>query len=182
MLDSWRGSGNMIDMPLTTYNVLFLCTGNSARSILAEAILERLGGGRFNAYSAGSFPRGEIHPVAIDLLKKLDHPTKHLRSKSWDEFTGPTSPSIDFIFTVCDNAAADTCPIWPGHPMTAHWGLPDPAAVEGSDDDILEAFTSTYHQLRRRIVAFTQLVDNSFGYAELQSKLMDIGSGISPST
>ena len=169
-------------MILTTYNVLFLCTGNSARSILAEAILERLGSRRFNAYSAGSFPRGEIHPVAIDLLKKLDHPTEHLRSKSWDEFTGPTSPSIDFIFTVCDNAAADTCPIWPGHPMTAHWGLPDPAAAEGSDDDIVEAFTSTYHQLRRRIAAFTRLVDDSFGNAELQSKLMEIGSGISPST
>ena len=169
-------------MILTPYNVPFLCTGNSARSILAEAILERLGSGRFNAYRAGSFPRGEIHPVAIDLLKKLDHPTEHPRSQSWDEFTGPTSPSIDFIFTVCDNTAADTCPIWPGHPMTAHWGLPDPAAVEGSDDDILEAFTSTYHQLRRRIAAFTQLVDDSFGNAELQSKLMDIGSGISPST
>lgn len=169
-------------MTLTTFNVLFLCTGNSARSILAEAILERLGSDRFNAYSAGSHPRGEIHPVALNLLKQLGHPTEHLRSKSWHELTGPAAPSIDFVLTVCDNAAAETCPTWPGNPMTAHWGLPDPAAVEGSSDDLVEAFTSTYHQLSTRIVAFTQLVEDSSSNAVLQSKIMEIGSDKSPST
>jgi len=166
----------------TNYNVLFLCTGNSARSILAEAILERMGSGQFRAYSAGSFPRGEIHPAALNLLRDLDHPTDHLRLKSWDEFTGTTTPQIDFIFTVCDNAAAETCPIWSGQPMTVHWGLPDPAAVEGSDDDIAQAFSFTYHLLSKQISAFTQLVIDSSDKAELLSQLVAIGSSIAPST
>jgi protein-tyrosine-phosphatase len=166
----------------TNYNVLYLCTGNSARSILAEAILERMGSGQFRAYSAGSFPRGEIHPAALNLLRDLDHPTDHLRSKSWDEFTGTTTPQIDFIFTVCDNTAAETCPIWSGQPMTVHWGLPDPAAVEGSDDDIAQAFSLTYHLLSKQISAFTQLVIDSSDKAELLSQLVAIGSSIAPST
>ena len=166
----------------TNYNVLYLCTGNSARSILAEAILERMGSGQFRAYSAGSFPRGEIHPAALNLLRDLDHPTDHLRLKSWDEFTGTTTPQIDFIFTVCDNAATETCPIWSGQPMTVHWGLPDPAAVEGSDDDIAQAFSLTYHLLSKQISAFTQLVIDSSYKAELLSQLVAIGSSIAPST
>src|SRR4051794_5222871 len=115
------------------FNVLFLCTGNSARSILAEAILAREGQGRFNAFSAGSQPKGEVHPFARDLLNKLNHPTEHLRSKSWDESAQPAAPELDFVFTVCDNAASEVCPIWPGQPMTAHWGIPDPAAAVGSE-------------------------------------------------
>ena len=134
--------------------MLFLCTGNSARSILAEAILERIGSDQFRAYSAGSFPRGKIHPAALNLLKDMGHPTDHLRSKSWDEFTGASAPQIDLIFTVCDNAAAETCPIWSGQPITVHWGLPDPAAVDDSDDDIAQAFNATYQQLSKRISTF----------------------------
>ena len=166
----------------TSYHVLFLCTGNSARSILAESILERMGSSQFRAYSAGSFPRGEIHPATLNLLRGLDHPTDHLRSKSWDEITGPSAPPIDFIFTVCDNAAAETCPIWSGQPMTVHWGLPDPAAVEGSDDDIAQAFSFTYHLLSKQISAFIQLAIDSFDKAELLSQLVVIGPSIARST
>ena len=166
----------------TSYHVLFLCTGNSARSILAEAILERMGSSQFRAYSAGSFPRGEIHPAALNLLRGLDHPTDHLRSKSWDEITGPSAPQIDFIFTVCDNAAAETWPIWSGQPMMVHWGLPDPAAVEGSGDDIAQASSFTYHLLSNQISAFIQLALDSFDKAELLSQLVVIDPSIARST
>ena len=137
-------------------NVLFLCTGNSARSILAEALLNdrAIGGGRFRGYSAGSQPRGTVHPLALDTLQENGLPVEGLRSKSWQEFAGPDAPKMDFIFTVCDNAAAEACPIWPGHPVTGHWGLPDPAAVEGSDEDKRRAFRETFAELRRRIREF----------------------------
>ncbi|MGB8414578.1 MAG: arsenate reductase ArsC, partial [Candidatus Binatus sp.] len=133
------------------YNVLFLCTGNSARSILAEAILNQLGRGRFQAYSAGSYPRGQVNPRAIELLQRLHFPTEGLRSKSWNEFAQDGAPPLDFVFTVCDNAAKEVCPIWPGQPMTAHWGIPDPAAVDGSDAVKTLAFSETFRQLDRRI-------------------------------
>jgi len=162
--------------------VLFLCTGNSARSVLAEAILERIGSDRFRAYSAGSFPRGKIHPAALNLLKDMGHPTDHLRSKSWDKFTGASAPQIDLIFTVCDNTAAETCPIWSGQPITVHWGLPDPAAVDDSDDDITQAFNATYQQLSKRISTFIQLAVNSSNKAELLSQLVITGPSIAQST
>ena len=169
-------------MIFTSCNVLFLCTGNSARSILAEAILERIGSDQFRAYSAGSFPRGKIHPAALNLLKDMGHPTDHLRSKSWDEITGPSAPQIDFIFTVCDNAAAETCPIWSGQPMTVRWGLPDPAAIEGSDNDIAQAFSFTYHLLSKQISTSIQLAIDSSNKAELLSQLVMIGRSIARST
>ena len=139
-------------------NVLFLCTGNSARSILAEALLNApaIGGGRFRGYSAGSQPRGTVHPLALDTLRDEGLPTEGLRSKSWQEFAGADAPRMDFIFTVCDNAAAETCPIWPAHPVTEHWGLPDPAAVEGSDEDKRRAFRDTFEELRRRLKEFVR--------------------------
>lgn len=137
-------------------NVLFLCTGNSARSIIAEALISdpAIGGGRFKGYSAGSQPKGTVHPFALATLREHGLPTVALRSKSWQEFAAPDAPRMDFIFTVCNNAAAEACPIWPGHPVTEHWGLPDPAAVEGSDEDRRRAFRDTYAELRRRIQAF----------------------------
>ena len=138
-------------------NVLFLCTGNSAHSILAESLLNHWGRGRFQAFSAGSFPKGQVHPAAIELLEWARLPTEGLRSKSWDEFARPGSPSLDLIFTVCDNAAAESCPIWQGHPMTLHWGLEDPAAVVGSDTDRWLAFRKTYRELDARIEAFVDL-------------------------
>ncbi|MGA9581662.1 MAG: arsenate reductase ArsC [Allosphingosinicella sp.] len=155
-------------------NVLFLCTGNSARSILAEAILNREGEGRFRAFSAGSFPKGQVHPMAIEVLQGLGYPTADFRSKSWDEFASPGAPEIDFIFTVCDNAAGETCPIWPGHPMAAHWGIEDPAAVEGPRQR--DAFLQAYHQLQRRISLFLALPLASIDKMSLQSKLRTIGS------
>ena len=139
------------------FNVLFLCTGNSARSILAEVTLNAIGGGRFHAYSAGSFPNGRVNPFAIELLKSKGFPTESLRSKSWDEFAQPGAPFIHFVFTVCDQAAAEPCPVWPGKPMTAHWGVPDPAAVEGSDDAKRRAFQDAFITLHRRIALFTAL-------------------------
>jgi protein-tyrosine-phosphatase len=157
------------------FNVLFLCTGNSARSILAEAILNRESKGKFMAYSAGSQPKGAVHPFAIDLLKSLNHPTAHLRSKSWDEFAVPGAPQMDFVFTVCDNAASEVCPVWPGQPMTAHWGVPDPAAATGSEAERRLAFADVYRQLSNRISIFTSLPIASLDRLSLQKRLSDIG-------
>ncbi|MGE3532525.1 MAG: arsenate reductase ArsC, partial [Steroidobacteraceae bacterium] len=139
------------------YNVLFLCTGNSARSILAEAVLNQRGHGQFHAFSAGSHPAGQVNPFALELLTNIGLPTHHLRSKSWDEFARPGAPELDFIFTVCDNAAGEVCPVWPGRPMTAHWGIPDPAAVQGSDMEKRAAFMNAFHTLERRISLFLSL-------------------------
>jgi arsenate reductase len=157
------------------YNVLFLCTGNSARSILAEAIVNGLGGRRLAGYSAGSDPRGEVHPLALDLLRQMKLPVEKLRSKSWDEFAAPGAPAMDFIFTVCDNAAGEACPAWPGHPMTAHWGLPDPAAVEGSEVERRRAFRQTFAALENRIKLFASLPIESLDRLSMQSKLDAIG-------
>ena len=157
------------------YNILFLCTGNSARSILAEAIMRKAAPGRFNAYSAGSHPKGAVNPHALDLLKRLDYPTEGLRSKSWDEFSGAGAPKLDFVITVCDDAAGEVCPAWPGQPMTAHWGMPDPAAVKGSDMDISLAFAETYRMLNNRIAAFANLKIAGLDRLSLQSKVRDIG-------
>ena len=141
-------------MPERVFNVLFLCTGNSARSILAEAILNHVGRGKFRAFSAGSHPKGEVNPYALELLEKNRFPVAKLRSKSWDEFACPDAPALDFVFTVCDNAAGEACPIWPGKPVTAHWGIEDPAAVEGSDEEKRGAFLTAFTQLHRRISVF----------------------------
>ena len=157
------------------YNILFLCTGNSARSILAEAITNRLGAGRLLAFSAGSMPKAEVNPHAITLLKRLGYPTDGLRSKSWDEFAAPGAPALDFVFTVCDNAAAEVCPIWPGQPMTAHWGLADPAAASGSDAEIAVAFAEAYRQLNNRISTFASLPIASLDALSLQRRLDEIG-------
>ncbi len=157
------------------YNVLFLCTGNSARSIIAEAILQRLGGDKFNAFSAGSMPKGEVHPAALRVLQLLNHNTDGFRSKSWEEFSKPDAPKLDFVFTVCDNAANEVCPIWPGQPMSAHWGLPDPAAVEGSDAEIAVAFNDTYRMLTNRIAPFTALPIAEIDRLSLQNQLNAIG-------
>ena len=157
------------------YNVLFLCTGNSARSILAEAIMNKAGAGRFKAYSAGSHPNGTVNPHAIDLLKRLDYDTTEFRSKPWDEFARPDSPKLDFVITVCDNAAGEVCPIWPGQPVSAHWGLPDPAAVEGTEVEKSLAFADTYRMLNNRISAFTNLKMSGLDRLSLQSKMDDIG-------
>jgi arsenate reductase (thioredoxin) len=158
-----------------TYNVLFLCTGNSARSILAESLLTHWGGGRFRSFSAGSFPKGQVHPLALDLLKRMNLPAEGFRSKSWDEFVALEAPPIDFIFTVCDNAAGEVCPIWPGKPMTAHWGIPDPAAVKGSDADKTFAFRQALQELETRIKLFTQLPIASLDPMTLREKLRAIG-------
>jgi arsenate reductase (thioredoxin) len=158
-----------------TYNVLFLCTGNSARSILAEAILNKDGAGRFGAYSAGSHPRGEVHPEALNLLRGLGFPTDGYRSKNWDEFATPGAPPLDFVFTVCDNAAGEVCPIWPGQPMTAHWGIDDPAAVEGEGQR--RAFQNAFYALQRRIGLFLSLPLDSIDEPSLQTRLREIGRG-----
>jgi arsenate reductase len=158
-----------------TYNVLFLCTGNSARSILAESLLNNSGKGKFRAFSAGSFPKGQVHPMAIELLKRMNLPVEGFRSKSWDEFASPGAPPIDFIFTVCDNAAGEVCPIWPGNPMTAHWGIADPAAAEGSDADKAFAFRKALKELETRIKLFINLPIDSLDRMTLKSKLADIG-------
>ena len=158
------------------YNVQFLCTGNSARSILAEAILNREGKGRFKAYSAGSNPAGKVHPYSLDLLALMDHPTENLRSKNWEEFSGPDAPKLDFVFTVCDNAAGETCPVWPGQPITAHWGIPDPAAVTGSEAEKRAAFTEAYRMILNRISLFLALPLESIDKMSLQSRLRDIGA------
>jgi len=157
------------------FNVLFLCTHNSARSVIAECILNRLGRGRFRGFSAGSSPRGEVHPYALDLLREMDYDTSHLRSKSWDEFAGPEAPALDFVFTVCDNAANEVCPIWPGQPMTAHWGLPDPSAATGTEAERRFAFADTHRMLFQRISIFTNLPIDSLDKLSLQKRLDDIG-------
>ncbi len=158
-----------------TYNVLFLCTGNSARSIMAEALLNAMGGGRFRAYSAGSYPKGEVHPLAKELVQKNRLPVDVLRSKSWDEFAKPGAPQLDFVFTVCDNAAGEVCPIWPGQPMTAHWGIPDPAAVTGSEEVRRKAFFTAYSQLSNRLSIFVNLSLNNLDRLALKKKLDEIG-------
>ena len=157
------------------YNVLFMCTGNSARSILAEAILNNRGKGRFKAFSAGSHPKGAVHPLALALLERKGFPTEGLRSKAWDEFAQPAAPILDFIFTVCDNAAGEVCPVWPGHPMTAHWGQPDPAAVEGTDLERTNAFRDAYTMLERRIEMFASLPIASLDQLSLGKKVGEIG-------
>ena len=162
----------MSDQP---YNVLFLCTGNSARSILAESLLNQLGEGRFRGYSAGSFPKGAVHPLALALLQRLSFPTEGLRSKSWDEFSTPGAPSLDFVCTVCDNAAGEVCPIWPGKPMTAHWGIPDPAAVAGTNEEKAAAFQAAFRALEERIKAFISLPVASLDKVRLKSQLDRIG-------
>jgi arsenate reductase len=157
------------------YNVLFLCTGNSARSILAESLLNHWGKGKFRAFSAGSFPKGQVHTMAIELLKRVNLPTEGFRSKSWDEFASPGAPPFDFILTVCDNAAGEVCPIWPGKPMTAHWGIADPAAAEGSDADKAFAFRQALKELETRIKVFINLPIDSLDRMTLKAKLGDIG-------
>ena len=156
-------------------NVLFLCTGNSARSIMAEAILNRAGQGHFRAHSAGSQPKGEVHPYALDLLRKLHYDVSGMRSKSWLEFAGPDAPKLDFVFTVCDNAAQETCPIWPGQPMTAHWGVDDPAAVQGSEETKRHAFMKAYMELARRIQLFLELPLKDIDAMSLHKHLQAIG-------
>jgi len=157
------------------FNVLFLCTGNSARSIMAEAILGKVGAGKFQAFSAGSQPKGRVHPKAIQLLQSLGFDTSRFRSKSWGEFARPGAPPLDFVFTVCDNAAGETCPVWPGQPMTAHWGIPDPAAVEGTDVEIALAFKDAFRMLSQRIGVFAALPIRSLDKLSLQAKLKAIG-------
>ena len=161
---------------MTPYNVLFLCTGNSARSIMAEAILNRLGKDKFRAFSAGSDPKGAVHPGTLTLLNKLGYDTSGLRSKSWNEFAAPGAPALDFVFTVCDNAANEVCPVWPGQPMTAHWGIPDPAAVTGDDITVARAFRNAYAALERRIELFAALPFKSLDRISLKKRLDQIGA------
>ena len=175
MLPAGGGQGRMT----RPYNVLFLCTGNSARSILAEAILGRAGAGRFHAFSAGSFPKGAVHPAALELLAELGYATDGMRSKSWDEFAAADAPTLDFIFTVCDDAAGELCPVWPGKPVTAHWGIEDPAAVEG--DRQAAAFLTAYHALKRRIELFLALPLESLDELTLNQRLKAIGRSQEPS-
>ena len=162
----------MADRP---FNALFLCTGNSARSIMAEAILNKLGQGKFRAYSAGSQPKGQVNPNAIQLLRGLGYDTSSFRSKSWSEFAKPGAPPLDFVFTVCDNAAGEACPVWPGQPMTAHWGVPDPAEARGSEAAIALAFKDAYRMLFQRIGIFTALPIRGLDKLSLQNKLHEIG-------
>jgi arsenate reductase (thioredoxin) len=159
------------------FNVLFLCTGNSARSIMAEVAMNHrtIGGGKFRAFSAGSHPKGEVHPMAVEILRESRLPVDELRSKSWTEFSGPDAPKLDFVFTVCDQAAAEICPVWPGQPMTAHWGVPDPAAVEGSEADRRRAFRDAFRVLARRIELFASLPLDKLSGLALQDKVRQIG-------
>ncbi|MCB1505829.1 MAG: arsenate reductase ArsC [Hyphomicrobiaceae bacterium] len=157
------------------YNVLFLCTHNSARSVLAEAIMNRLGAGRFKGFSAGSSPKGKVNPFAINLLDKLNYDTSVIRSKSWDEFAVPGAPRMDFVFTVCDNAANETCPVWPGQPMSAHWGVPDPSDTKGTEAEIAAAFADTHRMLYQRISIFTNLPLASLDDIALKQELDNIG-------
>lgn len=162
-------------MPDRAYNVLFLCTGNTARSILAEGILRQDGAGRFNAYSAGSTPKGVVNPFALKVLGSLGYPTDGFRSKSWSEFADPSAPVMDFVFTVCDSAAGEACPVWPGQPMTAHWGIEDPAAVEGTDIEKERAFVQAAKYLKNRISTFLSLPLASIDQMSLQHRLREIG-------
>jgi arsenate reductase len=157
------------------FNVLFLCTGNSARSILAESLINYWGRGKFVGFSAGSSPKGAVHPIALELLKQMKMPAEGMRSKNWNEFAKPGAPNLDFVFTVCDNAAGEMCPIWPGQPMTAHWGVTDPAAVLGSETDKWLAFRNTFRELESRIKIFTSLPIRSLDRVKLQQTLHDIG-------
>ncbi len=157
------------------FNVLFICTGNSARSIMAEAVLNRAGRGKFRAFSAGSQPKGQVHPYVIDLLRRLNYDVSGVRSKSWLEFSGPNAPKLDFAFTLCDDAAAETCPVWPGQPMTAHWGLPDPAAATGTEAEIRFAFADAMRMLTNRINIFVSLPMKSLDQLTLQKQLDAIG-------
>jgi protein-tyrosine-phosphatase len=158
------------------YNVLFLCTGNSARSIIAEALLNYWGRGRFQGFSAGSHPKGTVHPLALDVLRKNRIPADNARSKSWSEFASPDAPQLDFVFTVCDQAAQEVCPVWPGQPMTAHWGIQDPAAAEGTDEDKARAFNTTLRELDARLKIFTNLRLEALDRLALQRHLDEIGS------
>ncbi|HKJ94908.1 MAG TPA: arsenate reductase ArsC [Gammaproteobacteria bacterium] len=158
-----------------SYNVLFLCTGNSARSIFGEALLNHRGEGRFRAYSAGSHPAGQVNPMALNVLEQLDIPTEGLRSKSWDEFIEPGAPVMDFVFTVCDKAATETCPVWPGRPVSAHWGIPDPAAVEGDEATRLRAFRQALHAMDNRIRLFLSLSLERLAEKSLKEELQRIG-------
>ena len=167
----------MADRP---FNVLFLCTGNSARSIVAESLVNHWGLGRFRGYSAGSHPKGAVHPLALELLKKMSLPTAGLRSKSWDEFAAPGAPSLDFVFTVCDNAAAESCPVWPGQPLSAHWGVPDPAAVVGAAAGSWLAFRDVLRTLENRIRIFTSLPLASLDRIRLKEQLDAIGKTAAP--
>ncbi len=160
------------------YNVLFLCTGNSARSIFAECLINHWGRGRFRAFSAGSHPKGAVHPIALELLAQVRLPTRGLRSKSWDEFAAPGAPPLDFVFTVCDNAAGEVCPYWPGQPMTAHWGVPDPAAVTGPDAERWMAFRQALKALENRIKVFTSLPIRALDRLALQERLDAIGKSV----
>jgi protein-tyrosine-phosphatase len=157
------------------YNVLFLCTGNSARSVIAEAILNKAGAGRFHAYSAGSQPKGQINPGTIKLLNGLGYDTSGFRSKSWTEFAQSGAPELDFVFTVCDDAAGESCPVWPGKPMTAHWGIPDPAAATGTDAEVAQAFADAYRMLNQRIGIFVALPVASLDRLTLVNRLKEIG-------
>jgi arsenate reductase (thioredoxin) len=160
---------------MTVYNVLFLCTGNSSRSIMAEAILNQLGGGRFRAYSAGSHPAGQVNPHALELLKRNRFKTENLRSKNWSEFAQAGAPHMNFVLTVCDSAAAEVCPVWPGQPMSAHWGVPDPALVEGDGETVTKAFANAYMILNRRIALMVNLPFEKLDRLALQKELVDIG-------
>jgi arsenate reductase len=162
-------------MSLRPFNVLFLCTGNSARSIMAEAILDKAGSGQFRAYSAGSQPKDRVHPETLRLLQSLGFDTARFRSKSWNEFVKPGAPALDFVFTVCANAAGEVCPYWPGQPMTAHWGIPDPAAAQGSAAEVALAFKDAYRMLSQRIGVFAALPIRSLDKMSLQGKLKEIG-------
>jgi arsenate reductase (thioredoxin) len=163
------------DQTREPYNVLFLCTGNSARSIMAEAILNRAGQGKFRAFSAGSQPKGRVHPYTLGLLRRLNYDVTGMRSKSWNEFSRPGAPKLDFVFTVCDNAAQETCPVWPGQPMTAHWGVPDPAAASGNEAEVRLAFADTLRMLTNRINIFVSLPLRSLDQLTLQRQLDSIG-------
>jgi len=174
------------DVDRNPFNVLFLCSGNSARSIMAEAILNRDGRGKFRAFSAGSHPKGHIHPYAVDLLRKLNYNISGFRSKSWTEFARPEAPKLDFVFTVCDDAAKEVCPVWPGQPMTAHWGIPDPAAATGNEAEIRLAFADAFRMLNNRISIFVSLPIRSLDKLALQKQLDSIGktkdAGETPAT